>query len=160
MDEPRSEEQRASASPLTVLVGGEAIDVPILTIRQSRDWKKLVQDKIGLAFTEMGDVPRLIQSGGILNIAGDALMELVLAYDMTHVLGEREQLEDSMTDADLYRVFRQMIDITFPFVDDLRGLVLMLGTPAPSAQASSTSGHSQTGRASARKGSKPSLTSS
>lgn len=158
MDE-RSEEQRASASPLTVMVGGEAHDVPILTIRQSRDWKKLVQDKIGLAFTDLSDVSKLIQSGGLLNVAGDSLMELVLAYDHTKVLGTQDDLEAAWTDADLYRVFRQMLDITFPFVDDLRSLVLMLGTPAPSAQASSTNGHLQTGRASGRRASKPSATS-
>lgn len=160
MTDERSEEQRASASPLTVMVGGEARAVPILTIRQSRDWKKLVQEKIGLAFTDLGNVSQLMQAGGLLNIAGDALMDLVLAYDQTGVLGTREELEDSFTDADLYRAFRRMLDITFPFVGDLQSLVAMLGTPAPSAQASSTNGHSQTGPASVRKASKPSLMSS
>lgn len=150
MDEPRSEEQRASASPLTVVVGGEAFDVPILTRRDSRAWKQLVQKRLGIFLTDLVDADKLSEIG-VVNIADEVLAELVLAWDQTGVLGGADGL-DNMTDQELLNAYRAIAAVAFPLGQADMAAMAMFGR-GPSPKASSTNGRSPTGLVSGRKGS-------
>lgn len=128
----RSEED-ILAGVLHVQVGGVTKALPTLKLRKAREWKVLVAETLSTQvdtfdLTGAGDMARLA------NMAGDRVLDLVLAYDQSGALGGREWLEDNADDAQLYAILRTALETSFPFVHDLQsGLAQVRGVLAANA---------------------------
>lgn len=148
---PRTEDEIV-AGTLTVSLGGVKKSVRILSIREARVWKLALvnavgQDVAGMRLDGAGDIAPL------LDTATDKMLELVVGYDVDGSLGGREWLETKATDAELYAVFRRFLEISFPFVRDIRSALVELRaigladllSRAGSPPESSGNGHSPAG---------------
>ena len=87
---------------------------------------------------------------GFARFTQQAILDAVVAYDRSGALGGRDWLAEHADPAQLYIAFRQMAEVVFPFVADVRSLLALL--PGLLAQAdvgssspSSTNGPSPTG---------------
>lgn len=152
MPETKRSEEDVLRGVLPVTVGGSPKELPVLSIGKARKWKvelgKVVgADVAGMRLESLGD------GAGVANAAGDRVLDLVLAYDQGAALGGREWLEENATDVEIYAIFRRLIEVSFPFVRDIRsivaelravGLADLLGS-VRSLPASSTNGRSPSG---------------
>ena len=144
----RTEDQRLrGVVPLTW--GGMVREVPTLKRGPSRAWKAELAKALGdLGTLGVGTTDALAQAG---NLASDRMLELVRAYDTTGVLGTEEWIDENVDDSEVYGAFRALLEVAYPFVSDLRGVlteVRSLGALAlanPSASQDSTNGASPSG---------------
>ena len=148
---PRAEED-VVAGVLPVPVGGIVKNLRILSMRESRAWK-LSLVNAGTKGIGNLDLRSSEDVGPLIDTAADKILELVVAYDVDGTLGGREWLESKATDVEIYAVFRRCLEVSFPFVKDLRsalaelralGLADLLANAA-SRPASSGSGASPDG---------------
>lgn len=123
MSEQRSEEDIV-AGVLRVSIGRPAVSktIPVLSIADARKWKSELGRTLGREIAGMS-LERLQDGGPIALAVGDRTVDLVLAYDQEAALGGREWIEKNATDDQLYRILRALVEITFPFVRDLKTLV-------------------------------------
>lgn len=128
-------------------MGGRERELPVRTIASARAWKaelvSVLAENIGqMRFDSIED------TGAVAAAVGDRILELVVAYDETAALGGREYLEKTATDAEVYLAFREILEVSFPFVRDLPSAVAVLSalaTTGPSLAPRSTSPSSETG---------------
>lgn len=123
MSEQRSEED-VLRGVLLVSLGVPAVskEIPILSIADARKWKAKLGQTLGGELGKMS-LENLKDGGPIALAVGDRTVDLVLAYDMSAALGGREWIESNATDAQIYNVLRRLIEVSFPFVRDLKTLV-------------------------------------
>ena len=149
----RTDEQRLRGV-IPVTWGGEVREVPTLKRGPSRAWKESLAKALQEVGTfQVGAVESLVLAG---NATTDRMLDLVLEYDATHVLGDREWIDEHVDDAEVYRACRDFADVAYPFVSDLRGVLSevrgmgLLSAATPSVSPVSTNGASPSG-ASTRK---------
>lgn len=114
-----AEEAAIVAGVIPAVVGGKAKALRVLTMRESRLWKSSLVSTIGGGLGSM-DLSTPSDAGPLFDAAADKILELVIGYDVDGTLGGREWLETKATDAEVYAVFRRCLDVSFPFVKDLR----------------------------------------
>lgn len=92
--------------------------VPTLKRRAAREWKESLADKVGgIGKLDVSDMDTV---SGALNVGSDTIAEMVMSYDTTGVLGDAEFIEERVDDAQLYDALRAFLEVSFPFVSDLR----------------------------------------
>lgn len=109
------------------------MSLPVLKIKRAREWRSAVAASF--------DGAESVDSADAMNVPAEKILELVVAYDHTNILGGKESIEDSMTDEELYDAFIAMWRKTFPFARLARDLM----SAASPAQAKSPNGRSPTG---------------
>lgn len=119
-------EDAGFAGILDLTMGGARRSVPVLKLRQSREWK----DKLGTSITtidvgDMADLGKTITS--LANTPIDVALALVLAYDRTGSLGGREWIEENATDREVYAAFEMMVSATYPFGSVVRSVAEAFG---------------------------------
>lgn len=145
----RQEEDVLSGVLLVVLGSGESKatkTLPIRTVAKARDWKRGLLRSVGGGIGTM-NLETIVDSGDVASAFGDRMLDLVVSYDESASLGGREWLEQNATDAQVYSVFRRLLEVSFPFVRDLRTVIvelralgmadLLAGVVKPAAPASS-----------------------
>jgi hypothetical protein len=110
---------------LPVTIGGQGRNLPVLPIGACRTWRSTLATTVdqGIGKLNLGD---LGDGSEVLTAIGDQVLELVIAYDIDSALGGREYLETHATDGELYAILRRLLEVSFPFVKDLRGLIVEL----------------------------------
>lgn len=145
MDRRTDEEKLRGIIP--VRWGGEIREVPTLKRGPSRGWK----DSLAASLLEVGEVSvtsidGLAKAG---NLAGDTMLRLIQEYDARGVLGTPEWIDANVDDSEVYEAFRQILEVAYPFVNDLRGALAemraMVEVATPSVSQDSTSGASPSG---------------
>ncbi len=124
MIEQRSDED-VLRGVLVASIGRTKKELPVLAIADSRKWKVELGRVLG------GEIAGMkldgIEDGSAIALAvGDRTLDLVLSYDVDAALGGREWVEANATDEEVYHLLRRLIEVTFPFVRDLRSLVAEL----------------------------------
>jgi hypothetical protein len=142
----RTDEQRLRGV-IPVTWGGEVREVPTLKRGPSRAWKESLAKALQEVGTfQVGQVESLVLAG---NASMDRMLDLVLEYDSTHVLGDPTWIDQNVDDGEVYAAIRQFADVSYPFIGDLRGVlaeVRGMGLLAsPSVSPVSTNGASPTG---------------
>lgn len=145
MDRRTDEEKLRGVVP--VVWAGAIREVPTLKRGPARKWKD------SLASSLQGvDQMDVTSSGGLAvagNVAGDVMLRLVREYDVGGVLGEEEWIDEHVDDSEIYRAFRDLLEIAYPFVQDLRGVITemraMVEVSLPSVSPVSTNGASPSG---------------
>ncbi len=121
----RSEEQ-ALAGLLPIRMGGTVHAVPTLKIKDSRKWREKVREKLGF------DPGKLdLSTDPFRSIAAiadtDQLLDLVMSFDTTHVLGTKAHIESTATDEEVWVAVWDMLGATFPLVARGRSAVEAYG---------------------------------
>lgn len=125
---PERPEAEVVSGLISVTIGGRNAvrrELPVLSAGESRKWK------VALASAMVGDIGSMdLDSGPDLGIVGaaigDRILDLVVEYDTTASLGGREWLDANATDVELYGLFRRLLEVSFPFVHDLRTAITEL----------------------------------
>jgi hypothetical protein len=151
-------EDDGEAGILRITVGGQPVELRVLTIAESDDWK----DQLARRLAAMDIVDPGADGGALLStlfrVGADARLDMLVAYDVDHVLGDRESLRRRLTQAELARALDLMVEAEGPFgMADARSVAEAFGKPLQvaagilraledlSAPASSPSGPSSTG---------------
>jgi hypothetical protein len=135
---PRRDLEQQLAGIVVVELGGHRYRVPTLSRRENRAWKEQLNDRLSavLGGLSASDEPSVIFSA--LASADDAVVDLVRAYDASHVIPPDDELAND-TDAEWLRALLAMAAAAYPFV----GLALEAMRPNPSRTASPESMSSQ-----------------
>jgi hypothetical protein len=121
----RTEEQKLRGI-VPILWGGEIREVPTLKRGPSRAWKESLGKALGaVSGLTMTDMDSLASVG---NVLGDQMFDLVRQYDQTGVLGDAEWIDQHVDDLEIYQAFRDLLEISYPFVTDLRGVLAEVRT--------------------------------
>ena len=138
------------AGVLRINVGGIEKRVPTLPMNASAEWQEALGAGLGGFARNLSADQSADSLMGFARFTQGAILDAVVAYDRSGALGGRDWLAEHADPAQLYIAFRQMAEVVFPFVADVRSLLALL--PGLLAQAdvgssspSSTSGHSPTG---------------
>jgi hypothetical protein len=115
-------------------------------MKASEEWQRVVASKLS-EFSQSMQLDQSAESlSAFVNLTQSAILDLVVAYDRHGALGGREWLEENADPAQLYTAVRQMAEVAFPFVTDLKAaLALLPGLVNPSSSSTSTNGHSPNG---------------
>lgn len=145
MDRRSDEDKLRGIVPL--LWGGEIREVPTLKRGDARVWKQSLAESLGaVGSLDVTNVDSLAVAG---NMAGDTMLRLVQEYDKGGVLGTDEWIDANVDDSEVYGAFRLLLEVAYPFVTDLRGVLAemraMVEVALPSVSPVSTSGASPSG---------------
>jgi hypothetical protein len=139
----RVEEEEIVGGLLPFRVNGREVAVPELKWRADRAW----QEKYKATHVRLSqpDSPDALSEEGQQAIE-DAQLELVLAYDQTHALGD---LEDA-TRREISAIYDRILEVSFPLADSQMTLMVAIvrrsvDEAIKSRAESSTSGPSPTG---------------
>lgn len=140
------------AGRLRLTFGEKTFDLPVLSIAANRRWREGMEARLQPLVNATGSnsVTRILKA---LTAADDALLDLVLSYDETHVLPDKAELEELARPADALRALLEVRAAANPLLGVSRAL---RARPAPEPSPDSTSSPSTSGRASQTRGrSKP-----
>ncbi len=124
----RTEEQKVTQAPITVILGGKEYGIKPLVIRDSREWRakviKLIAplpqvvntktdtpEEFGQALTEM------------LVTMPDQVIDLFFEYAKD--LNQKE-IEGEATDAEMVEAFSKVIEVAFPLAESAPGVITHL----------------------------------
>lgn len=117
-------------------IGGTIYHVPELKWRANREWQARMQ----AVFASLVGVPADTPDG--FAAMADAERELVMAYDVTHALGDLEGATEREIDA----IYNRLVGVSFPLAASPMAVgMAILRAVAESASANSTNGPSPTG---------------
>jgi hypothetical protein len=143
--EQQAREDLAMEGVLPVTIDGVKLELPILKRGAARRWRKLTTDKFASLMGVQADTPEGNEA------MADAQLALILEYDTGHVLGDREWLDEHITDAEQDRLYNAIIEASFRFVSSPTALVLAIAqSVAASVRANSMNGLSSTGTSPAK----------
>ena len=134
-------EELGLAGRLPISVGGQQVALRTLNLDESEQWQeKFANFDVGVA----ADTKEIQKTT-------DAMLDLVEAYDVDHVLGTRESLRKRLNRRELYDAINQMARAELPFLADSPSVEREFGQALASQlmlgqfrQASSTNGSSPT----------------
>lgn len=120
----RTEEQIIAQEPLTIVLGAVTYEVRLLTIKESREWRR----QVAAALSVMPNYTKAAESTdpeqfkatltGILEEMPETVADLFFGYAKEL---DRKVIEDAATDAELARAFDQVMAVGFPLVKALIG---------------------------------------
>jgi hypothetical protein len=119
----RSEAEILARSGLALVLGGEAFLVRPLAIRPEREWQKAVREGIAAKF---GGIDALESAADLYDYLADVtedLIGLILAYDETGSLPDREWIETHASSHEVLDAFLDLMEFTFPFVGMAKNLL-------------------------------------
>ncbi len=147
-------EEQALAGLLPVRMGGTVHAVPTLKIKDSRKWREKVRAKLGFDPAKLDlSAPEALAALPVA-LDTDQLLELVLAFDIGHVMGTKAHIESTGTDEEVWTAAWDMLGATYPLVArgrsaveayGLEELIQLVRRFAPSSPASSRSTPSPNG---------------
>lgn len=145
MDRRTDEDKLRGVVP--VRWGGDIREVPTLKRGDARVWKaSLAKALASVGEVTVTNVDSLAIAG---NLAGDSMLALVREYDKGMVLGTEEWIDANVDDSEVYEAFRSLLEVAYPFVNDLRGVLAemraMVEVALPSVSPVSTNGASPSG---------------
>ena len=120
----RTEEDKLTQAPLTVILGGEAYEIKPLVIRDARPWRAKVSELIGSLSGNLNatsDEPEQFQAGlnALIVQMPDAVIDLFFEYAKDL---ERQKIEAVATEAEIAKAFSQIMEVAFPLAQSLVGV--------------------------------------
>lgn len=125
MADKRSDADKV-AGLIPVLWAGRVVRIPTLKRTKAAEWRA----EIGVRLRSMirGDFTNVEDVMGSLQGVPELVLDALLAYDVTGVLGDREAIDREVDDALIYSALVEVLKVAYPFVSDLRGIVSEVGT--------------------------------
>lgn len=101
------DEARIVTRSIELTWGGERRALPVLPMKPADDWRRLFVEKFPDTDGEEVD------AATALHQAGDGVLDLLVAYDRSKVLGNREWIEANVTDDELADAFVEVYQRSF-----------------------------------------------
>ena len=124
----RTEEQKVTSSPITVILGGESYEIKPLVIRESRRWRTQVVEALsvipGYARATTDDTELFTNAlNAMLVQMPDKVLDLFFDYapDL-----DRDHIESVANDSEVAEAFEQVVSIAFPLAQSLVGTMVKL----------------------------------
>lgn len=124
---------------IEVTWGGERKVLPVLPMKPADEWRRVFVE----TFPEVEADAEEMNVATALALAGSKVLDLMLAYDRTKVLGAREWIEENVTDDELVDAFVAAFNRSFRL--GRLPMELMKSQMASSASAKSPNGRLPTG---------------
>ena len=115
------EEAIVTRAGLPVVLGGNERAVRPLVIADNRVWKDKVIDAIAERWGALGGVGDWRDVVRLLSGSEEALLDLLLAYDVEASLGGREWIEKKATAREVFEAFKVVVREAFPLEDAALG---------------------------------------
>lgn len=115
------------AGTLRVRLGGYPKTLPELNIEDNEAWQgKLV---VGLAsvLKTMDAIKDWDQAVRLVSRSTPLMIDLLVAYDKSGVLGGKEWIRANATNSEVYEAFKEVAQASYPFVRDLRQFPTLIG---------------------------------
>ena len=121
MAEQRTEEEKLTRAPITVILGGDKYEIAPLVIRDSRGWRKKVIELLA-------PLPEMVKTtsrnpkafGDVLNrmlvTMPDQVLDLFFEYAKDL---DRKEIEDKATDEEMAEAFKEVVKVAFPLAESL-----------------------------------------
>lgn len=124
----RTEDEKLTQAPITVILGGKSYKVKLLPIMHSRPWRK----EVVVALSSLPKYAAVNMDD--LKLFGDAINQMLVAIPDTVIdlfFGyakdlNREEIEAIATDDEMAIAFGQVIDLGFPLARSLVGTMTRL----------------------------------
>ena len=123
MVQPRTEEQKLTKAPITVMLGGKEYEIKPLVIRDAREWRKKLASLLSQlpAYVNITtDNPEGFAQAMNAMVGGmpDQMADLFFAYakDLP-----RDEIEASATEVELGEAFNVLMGVAFPLLKSLTG---------------------------------------
>jgi len=119
----RTEEDKVFKSPITVILGGKEYNIPLLVIKDAREWRKRAASLFGrlpaYAKTTTDDATGFDHAiTAMLVDMPDQTTDLFFAYAKTL---NREEIESTATEVELAKAIEQVMAVAFPLLGSLAG---------------------------------------
>lgn len=130
----RSAESKATMRPVTFTLGGETVELRVLTIRESEGFKGYASGKLQeILGTRLDEGDAIVQlAGRLLNRSAEEMIDLVLRYDLDQTIPREtddeagvlrsEWIETRATLEEVEGAFLAVLSVSFPFVRRLMQL--------------------------------------
>lgn len=113
----RTEEEKVSQAPIKVILGGKEYDIPLLVIKDSREWRKKAAPFQALLAKYAGisiDNPEEFEQS-LAEIMGSRIDETIdLFFGYAKDL-DRPKIEAVATDREVVAAFSEVAKVAFPF---------------------------------------------
>lgn len=135
----RSEDDILAQAPIQVKFGGKEYEIKIRRIKKARQWREQLIKTVELVSKELEPVVTNVDQfvggfGFIYMKFPEQIADLVFSYDPTL---PREEIEEVGTEEEIARAFGKIMDVAFPFFQQLTMVNQMVKTasrlPSPSA---------------------------
>lgn len=118
-EEARTPDEQASGA-IRLAMGGQVRLLPVLPIVHNREWTATFAEAVKAVLSDLGSrLSTLDQVVWELASNVDQMVDMLVAYDRTGVLGGKEWIEQHAAPRDVYHAFRQVTVAAFPTVEDL-----------------------------------------
>lgn len=113
------------AGALQARVGQRAVALPILSIADNEEWQVLLGQRLAsdVAPLSYDTLANLAQSTGA---TFDTVLDLVVAYDRSNVLGGAKGLRREALNVQVWDIFKRCLEASYPFAHDLRTVALVV----------------------------------
>lgn len=126
------------AGRVRVVLGATTHDLPVLPRAASRRWLEQLDARFAALATSLdragADTPEIMH---LLAAETDAMYDMLLSYDQTHVLPSRDEIDETATDAQILHAVLEVWRAAHPLVDSVAAN-LDGPTPGPSAARTSS----------------------
>ena len=128
MANERSEDEKLTQAPITVILGRKEYGIAPLVIRDSREWRKKVITLIaplpGLTTVKTRDMKKFEEALTTLVVTmPDQVIELFFEYAKDL---DREDIEGKATDAELAQAFKEVVAVAFPLAQSAPDVLVRL----------------------------------
>ena len=112
---PLRPDEQVAGGFLYVTLGGEQRELRVLPMAQSRQWKQQLADAVRKVVTEIGVTEHAGDVADLIADQADAMLDLLIAYDVDSKLPDREWLDSHATDTECYVALKRVTAATYPF---------------------------------------------
>lgn len=109
---------------LEIVLGGEPYRLPVLSMRRNREWSEKYSAVLSGIVDGIGEPKNLTEVAAIVNSHATSFMDMLIAYDYSGVLPDREWIDTHATDGEVYSAIQQ-VTVANPFGRNLMELALM-----------------------------------
>ena len=119
----RTEEEKVLRAPIMVILGGDEYDIPLLVIKEAREWRKkfakLIVKLPSYVKVTTDDASGFeVAAEAMLVTMPDEMADLFFSYAKGL---DREAIESKATEEELAKAISQVMDIAFPLVGSMTG---------------------------------------
>jgi hypothetical protein len=100
-------------------VGGQPVRLPVLSVDDNEQWVERFNAEFASLLGELPGVESMA-AASTLGVRGlSRMVDLLVAYDTTHVLGGADHLRATATPNEISVAFRKVLSAAFPFDNEL-----------------------------------------
>lgn len=137
---PLRPDDQVAGGFIAMRLGGNEYQVPVLPIRHNREWTQRYSVILTSIVDGVGQPKTLQDVAEAVNSYSTTFMDVLIDYDRTNVLPDREWIDTHATDGEVYTAMQQVTNAAFPLGSNLLELALMQAAQKVRSSLRSTSG--------------------